>query len=172
MATGGLFQRARFMAGLVLRIASRALPQRSRTPVATSLPDAETLIEALQTGDIAGLTACGAGLATARDSQGQSWFFIALEVAGLPTVQWFLDQGALATGTDRSGRTALEVIIQRDALRDEFDEAADDCPAILAALIDAGADVTAANSRGQTPLALAQALGATDMARRLVQAGA
>jgi hypothetical protein len=69
------------------------------------LPAAETLIEALQTGDIAGLSACGAGLATARDSQGQSWFFIALEVGGLPTVQWFLAQGALAAGTDRSGRS-------------------------------------------------------------------
>lgn len=171
MATSGLFQRARFMTGLLLRIAARALPQRSPPAAASSLPDAETLIEALQTGDIERLTACGPGLATARDTQGQSWFFIALEVAGLETIRWFLAQGALASGTDRSGRTALEVVIQRDAFRDEFDEAAQDCPAILAALIRAGADVTAPNAQGQTPLALSQSLGATEMERQLAEAG-
>lgn len=173
MAPGGLFQRARFMAALLLRIASRALPRRSpSSAAASSLPEAETLIEALQTDDIARLTACGPGLATARDTQGQSWFFIALEVGGLKTIQWFLSHGALDTSTDRSGRTALEVILQRDALRDEFDDTAADCPAILAALIEAGADVTAPNAQGQTPLALARSLGATDMAQRLAEAGA
>ena len=160
------------MTGLLLRIASRALPRRAPSDATPSLPDAETLIEALQTGDLDLLSACGPSLATARNAQGQSWFFIALEVAGLQTINWFLAHGARANGTDRSGRTALEVILQRDALRDEFDDTAEDCPAILAALINAGADVTAANAQGQTPLALARSLGATEMARRLAEAGA
>ena len=72
-------QRAAFMARLILRVASRALPQRSSAPKPVEAYDPETVIEALQTGDVAALEAQGAGLATARDAQGNPWFFIALE---------------------------------------------------------------------------------------------
>ena len=142
------------MAGLMLRVASRALPQAKNS----ALPDHEALIEALMT---AKLDTCPPTLATTHDAQGQSWFFIALEIGPLATTRWFLDHGARPDQTDSSGRCALEVVLQRAALQDEFDDHAADCPAILRALLTAGADPLAANSHGDTAESIARTLGVT-----------
>jgi hypothetical protein len=162
MATGSLYQRARFMVALVLRILGRAMPERAaKAARAPNLPATETLIEALQTADLAALDACGPSLARAEDAQGNAWFFIALETGPLATVRWFLSHGADPRVTDRSGRTALEVVMQRSALADEFDDYLGDCPAILSALIAAGALPSDRNAAGQSAAELASQLGIT-----------
>ena len=152
-------QRAAFMARLILRVASRALPQRSSAPKPVEAYDPETVIEALQTGDVAALEAQGAGLATARDAQGNPWFFIALETGSLEAICWFLSQGASATAPDRAGRLPLEAVIERAGLGDEFDDHLEDCPAMAAALLANGADPAARTLRGESLTELAKAAG-------------
>lgn len=155
MASGTLWQRARFVVNLVFTVAKRALPQSP----APQRDDAETLIEAMMTGDIAALTAFGKGLATRSNDQGNPWFFTALESGSLTTVQWFLSHGADPKTPDRSGRLPLEAVIQRHALADEFDDHAADCPAMARALLAAGADLQASTLFGQRLADLAKAAG-------------
>ena len=149
---GNLFQRARFMANLVLTVAKRALPHRP-----TQAANDETLIEALQTGDLATLAAHRA--AGMDPSQQQKWFFLTLEVGSLTALQWFLTQGANPCTADPSGRLPLEALIQRATLADEYDDHLPDCPAMAAALIAAGADPTARTLQGQRLIDLAQGTG-------------
>lgn len=130
------------MAGLVLRVASRALPRRPPSrpePVA----DEESLIEAIMTGDTAALAAKGPALATASDAMGNPWFFVALESGSLAALGWFLGHGASPTAPDRAGRLPLQALIERAALADDFDDHRADLPAMAAALIAAGADPSA-----------------------------
>lgn len=149
---GSLYQRARFMANLVLTVAKRALPHRR-----TTAPDDETLIEALQTGNLATLAAHRT--AVMDPSQQQKWFFLTLEVGSLSTLQWLLTQGANPRTADPSGRLPLEALIQRASLADEYDDHLPDCPAMAAALIAAGADPTARTLQGQRLTDLAQGTG-------------
>jgi hypothetical protein len=93
---GSLLQRARFMVRLALTLAKRALPSAAGVPVATIAPD-ETLIEALQTGDLSALDRFGPRLALGQDRLGSPLFFVALETGSLTAVTWFLAQGASAT---------------------------------------------------------------------------
>lgn len=152
-----LFARARFMAGLLLRVAGRALPRGRRASLPAENPEA--LIEALMTGDIATLDARGPGLAHASEARGIPWFFIALETGSLSAVQWFLSHGASPTAPDRTGRLPLEAVIQRSALADEFDDHREDCPAMAAALIAAGANPGTRNLQGQPLADLARTAG-------------
>lgn len=145
---GSRFARARFMAGLILRVASRALPRGSGAKPAKIL-DPERLIEALQTGDTDALAAIGPGLVTAGTARGTPWFFIALETGSLRAIQWFLSQGASPTAADRAGRLPLQAVIERAALADEFDDHLADCPAMAAALVAHGADPRARTLSGQ-----------------------
>lgn len=149
---GSLIERARFIARLALTMAKRALPHRR-----TTAPDDESLIEALQTGDIATLAAHRPALMA--PSQRQKWFFLALEVGSLTAVQWFLTQGANARTPDPSGRLPLEALIQRATLADDYDDHLADCPAMAAALIAAGADSAARTLQGQRLSDLAQGTG-------------
>lgn len=151
MAAGSLWQRARFMAGLVLQVAARALPHRR--PAAAE--DPEQLIEALQTGDLACLDRLGPGLAKSQDSLGNPWFFIALETGSLSVVRWFLANGADPNAADRSARLPLEVIVQRIAESDLLDDHLDDGPAMVAALLAAGANPEARSLLGETMADLA-----------------
>ncbi len=148
---GSLYARARFMAGLILRVASRALPAKD-TPATPATDDDETLIEAILTGDTTILAEHGQTLATGRNAQGNPWFFIALESGSLAAVEWFLAQGANPTAPDRAGRLPLEAVIERAALADDFDDHLPDCPAMAQALIAAGATPAA---RSRTGLRLA-----------------
>lgn len=152
-------RKALFMVRLVLRVASRALPARKATAPAAEGPDPEALIEALQTGDLEALAAHGPGLARARDSLGNPWFFIALESGSLAAVTWFLSHGASPTLPDRAGRLPLEALIQRSALADDFDDHLGDCAAMAQALITAGADPKMRSLQGQRLWDLAQAAG-------------
>ena len=149
---GSLYQRARFIAHLALTVAKRALPHRR-----TAAPDDETLIEALQTGDLATLAAHRPALMA--PSQRQKWFFLTLEVGSLTAVQWFLTQGANASTPDPSGRLPLETLIQRASLADDYDDHLSDCPAMAKALIAAGADPTARTLQGQRLTNLAHGTG-------------
>lgn len=146
------------MAGLLFTVAKRALPRR--TPALSEF-DPEPLIEALQTGDLTALASYGPGLATATDSRGTPWFFIALETGSLAAVDWFLAQGANPNGPDRAARLPLEALLQRAALADEFDDHLDDLPAMLSALIMAGANPQARTVQGQSLADLAHAAGLT-----------
>ena len=137
------FARARFMAGLILRVALRALPRRK-----AAAETAEALIEALMTGDLPALDAKGPGFAQATDAQGNPWFFIALESGSATSVEWFLRHGASPTAPDRGGRLPLEALIQRAALADEMDDHLADCPAIAQALIAKGASLQARTLTG------------------------
>lgn len=157
---GSLFARARFMAGLILRVASRALPQRT----APETDVAEDLIEAIMTGDPDALNAYGPGLANGRASSGTPWFFIALESGSLPAVQWFLAHGASATAPDQAGRLPLQAVIERAAFADELDDHLADCPAMAAALLASGADPSARTLSGQTLTELATAAGLPPLA--------
>lgn len=154
---GSLLARARFMAGLLLRVASRALPARSAPAPQTD--SGEAVIEAIMTGDIAALDGHGSGLAKGADAQGNPWFFIALDVGSLSAVEWFLRNGADPNGADRGGRLALECVIERAALADEFDDHAGDVPAMARALIAAGATPTARTITGARLADLADAAG-------------
>lgn len=155
---GSLFQRARFMAGLVLTVTKRALPQRSRT-TESCVEDPEPLIEALQSGNLAALDVYGPSLASGHDSLGNPWFFIALESGSLKAVEWFLLHGAAPNGADRAGRLPLEAVIERASLADEFDDHLDDLPAMLNHLIKAGANSNARNLQGVALRELASAQG-------------
>ncbi len=86
-------------------------------------------------------------------------FFLALETGSLSAVQWFLNQGASPTAPDRAGRLPLETVIQRAAIADEFDDHLDACPAMLTALMAAGADAKARNLQGAPLADLARAAG-------------
>lgn len=129
-----LFARVRFIVGLLLQIALRALPRRKAGAEAN-----ETLIEALMIGDLTVLDAQGPGFATATDTQGNPWFFIALESGNAAAVDWFLHHGASPTAPDRAGRLPLEALIQRAALADEMDDHLADCPAMAHTLLAKGA---------------------------------
>lgn len=153
---GSLYARARFMAGLILRVASRALPHRTERPPAD---DAEDLIEAILTGDTDLLAKHGQTLATARNAMGTPWFFIALESGSPVAVQWFLSQGASPTAPDKGGRLPLEALIQRATLADEFDDHLDDLPVMAQALIAAGANPAARTLTGESLADLAAAAG-------------
>lgn len=153
---GSLLQRARFMAGLVFTVAKRALPQR-----APQIEDTEPLIEALQCGNLAALDAYGPGFASGHDSLGNPWFFIALETGSLSAVEWFLTHGVNPNTADRAGRLPLEAVIQRAALADEFDDHLGDLPAMLAALIQAGANPQARTVQGASVTELAKTAGLT-----------
>jgi hypothetical protein len=155
---GSLLQRARFMVRLALTLAKRALPSAAGVPVATIAPD-ETLIEALQTGDLAALVCYGPRLALGKDRFGSPLFFVALETGSLTAVTWFLDQGASATRPDRSGRLPLEAVIQRAALADDLDDHTADCTAMAQALIARGASLVARGVTGATLADLAAAAG-------------
>lgn len=155
---GSLYARARFMVGLVLRVASRALP--SRPAPAKPGPknfDDEALIEALMTCDLDQLTAHRQRLLHDKTTTGTPWFFIALESGGLSTVTWFLDQGANPAAPAPSGRLPLEAVIQRAALADEFDDHLSDCAEIARALIARGADLSARTIQGDSLSDLAAA---------------
>ena len=149
---GSIFARARFMAGLILRVASRALP--GKTTPDTDI--AEDVIEEIMTGDTEALNGYGPGLAYGRDSSGTPWFFIALESGSLAAIDWFLAQGASPTAPDQSGRLPLEALIERAALADELDDHLSDCPAMAAALIAKGADPAARTLSGARLTDLAQ----------------
>lgn len=151
---GSLYARARFMAGLLLRVASRALPRPVAPPA-----DNEALIEAIQTGNTTALAAQPAGFANGCDAQGNPWFFIALETGSLAALHWFLAQGASPTAPDRAGRLPLQVLIERANLADEFDDHLPDCPAMVSALIKVGADPSAHTLQGIALADLAQASG-------------
>lgn len=153
---GGVWQRGRFMAGLILTVARRALPQR-----AARVEDDEPLIEALQSGDIAALDRFGPGLAKATNGLGTPWFFIALESGSLASINWFLALGASPTALDQSGRLPLEAVIQRASLGDEFDDHLADCPVMLERLVAAGADLQARTLQGVTLAELARSVGLT-----------
>jgi hypothetical protein len=158
---GGTLQRARFMAGLLFTVAKRALPQWPARTTDAGLEDPEPLIEALQTGDIVALNAYGRRVAMGHDSLGTPWFFIALETGSLSAVEWFLTQGANPSAADRAGRLPLEAVIQRVSLADEFDDHAADGPAMLTALVTAGADPMARSLQGMALSDLARAAGLT-----------
>lgn len=147
-----LLARARFMAGLLVQVAARALPRKSES----AAQDDESLIEAILTGDTAHLSAQGKALATARNALGTPWFFIALESGSLSAVEWFLTQGASPTGPDKGGRLPLEAVIQRAALADEFDDHLSDLPAMARALVTAGANPNARTVTGETLTDLAK----------------
>lgn len=151
---GSLSARARFMAGLLVTIAKRALPAAKRPR-----QDDETLIEAIMTNDLDRLNGSGAALPLAKTSTGLPWFFVALECGGLPAVAWFLDRGANPTQPDPAGRLPLETLIQRASLADDCDDHLSDCPAIAMALIAAGADPTARTLQGQSLTDLARQTG-------------
>jgi hypothetical protein len=155
---GSLLQRARFMVRLALTLAKRALPSASGAPVATIDPD-ETLIEALQTGDLAALVCYGPRLALGKDRFGSPLFFVALETGSLTAVTWFLDQGASATRPDRSGRLPLEAVIQRATHADDLDDHTTDCAAMARALIARGASLAARSVTGQPLSDLAASAG-------------
>lgn len=155
-----LWQRARFVAALVLRLASRALAQggpRPRSPV--PIDDPEPVIEALQTGDLARLDQMEQTLLHGDHRPGLPWVFVALETGSLATITWFLAKGASPTAPDGAGRLPLEVVIQRAAASDDLDDHLPDCPAMAQALIAAGADPKALTVQGQSLLALARAAG-------------
>lgn len=151
---GGFWPRARFMAGLILTVVRRALPQP-----AARIADDEPLIEALQSGDIAGLMRFGPGLARSANSRGTPWFFIALESGSPASIEWLLAQGASPTAPDPSGRLPLEAVIQRAAIADAFDDHLAACPAMAATLIRAGADPAARSLQGLSLTDLARAAG-------------
>ena len=152
---GSLYQRARFMANLVLTVAKRAL---LKSP--SSDPDTdEILILAIMTNDLEHLDEWGTGLSYARNPTGVPWFFVALECGGLPAIIWFLEHGANPNQSDPSGRLPLETLIQRATLADEYDDHLPDCPAMAAALIAAGASPTARTLQGQRLIDLAQGTG-------------
>jgi hypothetical protein len=152
---GSLFQRARFMAQLVLTVAKRALPQKP-----TAAPgDDEILIEAIMTNDLDLLNEWGTGLSCANSPTGMPWFFVALECGGLPSITWFLDHGANPNQPAPSGRLPLQALIQRATIADEYDDHLPDCRSMAAALISAGADPTARTLQGQSLTDLARAAG-------------
>lgn len=151
-----LFARARFMVGLLLQIALRALPRRKVTA-----ENPEALIEALMIGDLAVLDAQGPGFAKATDAKGNPWFFIALESGSAAAVDWFLHHGASPTAPDRAGRLPLEALIQRAALADEMDDHLADCPAMAHTLIAKGANPAARTLTGAILSDLARAAGLT-----------
>ncbi|MEY3961116.1 MAG: hypothetical protein RIR14_1770 [Pseudomonadota bacterium] len=159
---GGLWQRLRFQAALLWQLLRRAPAQISpsrRTDAASG--DAETLIEALQSGDLARLDHLGPALLRGSHSPGLPWFFVALESGSLRAVSWFLRHGASPVAPDRSGRLPLEVIIARVAAADEYDDHLPDCPAMARALIAAGADPDARNLSGTCLTDLAASAGLT-----------
>lgn len=153
------FARARFMAGLILRVALRAIPQRAIPRRKAAAENPEVLIEALMIGDLAALDAQGLAFATARDAQGNPWFFIALESGSASAVDWFLRHGASPTTADRAGRLPLETLIQRAALADEMDDHLADCPAMARALIAQGASPQARTLTGAVLSDLARDAG-------------
>ena len=154
--SGDLWQRARFMTGLILTVARRALPRR-----AAPIEDDEPLIEALQSGDISTLDRHGRNLVLGRNRLGTPWFFIALETGSLASVEWFVAQGANPSVPDQSGRLPLEAVIQRAALDDEFDDHLADCPEMLVCLVAAGGDLQARCVQGVRLAELAHSAGLT-----------
>ncbi len=148
-----LFARARFMAGLLLQVAGRALPGKARSD------ETERLIEAILTGELASLNANRQRLVHGENGTGTPWFFIALESGSLAAVEWFLAQGANPTATDRAGRLPLEAVIERAALADDFDDHLPDCPAMAQTLIAAGATPAARNRTGLRLADLAASAG-------------
>ena len=156
---GTLWQRARFMAGLVFIVAKRALPRP--TPKPAAIEDPEPLIEALQSGNIPALEGFGTALAQGQDSRGNPWFFLALDIGSLTAVDWFLRHHANPGAPDMAGRLPLEAVIQRAASADEFDDHLADLPAMAMALIRAGANPQARTVQGQSLADLARAAGLT-----------
>lgn len=144
------FQRMRFMAGLIFAIVKRAIPRPASKPSAepAAKVDSEALVEAIMIGDIDALKAHGTALATGKDTEGNPWFFLALESGSQSTLAWFLENGASAKAADGLGRLPLEVLIQRLELADEFDDHLGDVERMIAAVLAAGADRDAATLTG------------------------
>lgn len=164
---GTLWQRARFMGRLVFIVAKRALPRPAPKPAApkpaapkpAAIEDPEPLIEALQSGNLPALEGFGPTLTQGKDSRGNPWFFLALDIGSLTAVDWFLRHRARATAPDMAGRLPLEAVIQRAASADEFDDHLADLPAMATALIRAGANPQAHTVQGQSLADLARAAG-------------
>ena len=155
MESGTLWQRARFIAGLLVTVAKRALPQKAKF----ANDDAEDLIEAIMTGDIDLLNDHGQALATGRNAAGTPWFFIALDYGSLAAVEWFLSHGANPAVPDMGGRLPLEAVLQRVTFADEFDDHLADCAAIAQKLIVHGADLHGRTLTGERLKDLAAAAG-------------
>lgn len=154
---GSLYQRARFMAGLLWRIASRALPRRKISPALAPKddhPDEEAVYEALMSGDVAALDRFGPALAISNAQPGVPFLLEAVSFGNLACVEWFLRHGANPNAADGSGATAIEMVVKRNLFADPAmdDLWVEDCEAILHALIRFGGTVNAPGSLGLTPL--------------------
>lgn len=154
------------------RLAGQILPRPAPQPAEFDL---ETLIEALQSRDVAALQALARrhpDLARGADAQGQPWLFYALDLGSVAAVHWMLSQGAQAAGFDRRGRGALQAAVERSLEVDEFEDDPEDPLPMLALLVAAGAGVTAPDALGLSPLHHAARLGAEPAARELLALGA
>lgn len=116
--------------------------------------DDDTVYDALMAGDLGALDRLGPSLATARTSDGVAFLLEAVSFGSLPCVEWFLRHGADPNSADGAGQTAVDMAVCRDLFHNPMNDDlwVDDCPAILAALVRAGADVNAPGAMGLPPL--------------------
>ncbi|OYU37615.1 MAG: hypothetical protein CFE33_20040 [Pseudorhodobacter sp. PARRP1] len=176
---GSLRDRGLFWLRLVWRMGGRAALQlRSTSPALSVQPvaligDADQIIEALQTGDVDYLAGLGPAFAASTEADsGQPWLFHAIDLGTLASLHWFLAQGVDLASRDKAGRLPLQAAVERAAAVDEFDDSPEDPLALIAALLDAGAQINAASGQGLTALHVAAALGLLDVVRLLLARGA
>ena len=96
---------------------------------------------------------------------GRRWILNAIDVGSPACVKWMLARGVELEFRDAEGRNVLDAIIERTGDLEEKYE-------ILAALIEAGADLDAFGFNGWAPLHLAAARNDLTALRMLLDAGA
>lgn len=170
-----LWRKTRFMLRFFAQIAGRGLLRLQRRETAAVAVSYDDILELLQAREPVALRALPQGLAKGADPYGQPWLFHAIDFGSVAAVKALLAQGA-GLGEDRRGRAPLQAAIERSLAVDEFDDEFDDAPEdalpMITALVAAGAQVNAADSKGLRPLHVAASLGAEAAAAVLIGLGA